>query len=68
MIEGYITVSETAEKWGINPRTVQSMCNDGGIAGAVKFGRAWAIPCNTEKPKDGRETTGQYKNWRNKRA
>lgn len=28
MIAGYITIKETAEKWGINYRTVQTMCND----------------------------------------
>lgn len=31
MLVGYLTVKETAEKWGINPRTVQTMCNDGRI-------------------------------------
>lgn len=34
--------------------------------GAVKFGRDWAVPMDTEKPEDGRVTTGEYKNWRNK--
>ena len=52
MIEGYLTVNDLAEKWGIE--------------GATKFGRSWAIPADTEKPTDGRETTGQYKNWRKK--
>ena len=32
MLVGYLTVKETAEKWGINPRTVQTMCNDSRIA------------------------------------
>lgn len=59
-------MKETAEKWNINPRTVQSMCNDGRIADAKKFGKAWAIPKNTEKPIDKRIVTGKYKNWRKK--
>ena len=37
-----------------------------GIEGAAKFGRSWAIPINVERPSDGRETTGLYKNWRKK--
>lgn len=66
MIEGYLTVNDLAEKWGIHPRTIQIMCSEGRIEGATKFGRSWAIPADTEKPTDGRETTGQYKNWRKK--
>ena len=66
MLEGYLTVRETAERWGINTRTVQTMCNDGRIAGAQKFGKAWAIPADAVKPVDGRIVSGKYRNWRNK--
>jgi len=66
MIEGYTTIKEIAEQWGITPRRVQILCNKGKILGAVKFGRDWAVPKNAEKPEDGRVTTGEYKNWRNK--
>jgi hypothetical protein len=66
MIEGYTTIKEIAEQWGITPRRVQVLCNNGKIPGAVKFGRDWAVPRNAEKPEDGRVTTGEYKNWRNK--
>ena len=31
-----------------------------------KFGKAWAIPENTEKPVDKRVVSGNYKNWRTK--
>ncbi len=37
MLGAYFTVKEIAEKWGINPRTVQTMCNDGRIPTVVKF-------------------------------
>ena len=40
------------------------MCSEGKIPGASKFGNAWAIPENAEKPVDGRITTGEYVNWR----
>ena len=64
MIEGYKTVNELAKEWGVNPRTVQTMCADGRISGAVKFGRDWAVPANVERPKDKRVLSGAYRNWR----
>lgn len=51
---------------GITPRSVQILCAEGKICGVTKFGKAWAIPVDVEKPTDNRVTSGQYKNWRNK--
>lgn len=64
MLVGYLTVKETAKKWGINPRTVQTMCNDGRISDAKKFGKAWAIPEDAKKPIDKRIISGKYMDWR----
>ena len=64
MIEGYTTIQEVAQKWGLTPRRIQVMCVSGKIKGATKFGRAWAIPSDTERPVDGRITTGEYRDWR----
>lgn len=66
MLDGFKTIQEVAKEWEITPRQVQSLCATGKIAGAGKFGNIWAIPKDVEKPKDGRKTTGQYKNWRKK--
>lgn len=66
MIEGYVTVKDIAKKWGVTPRTVQTLCSDGKVKGATKFGDVWAIPADAEKPTDNRITTGEYINWRNK--
>ena len=66
MIEGYVTVKDMSERWGITPRTVQILCSEGKIEGVTRFGNAWAIPINAEKPTDGRVTTGEYRNWRKK--
>lgn len=66
MIKGYMTAAELAKKWNISVRRVQILCSLGEIEGAVKFGRSWAIPEDVERPKDGRLTSGEYKNWRNK--
>lgn len=64
MIEGYTTVAEIARKWGVKRRTVQIMCAEGIIADVTKFGRAWAISVDVDKPKDNRIITGEYKDWR----
>lgn len=66
MVEGYMSIKETAEKWGITPRRVQVLCASGRIDGAGKLGREWAIPIDAERPKDERITTGEYRNWRKK--
>ncbi|NCC06449.1 MAG: DNA-binding protein [Clostridia bacterium] len=49
-----MTAKEAAEKWNITPRQVQLLCAKGRIPGAVRFGNAWVIPADAEKPKDGR--------------
>lgn len=50
----YLSVSEEAEKWGVTPRQVQSLCGRGRIAGAKRISRAWMIPAEAQKPLDGR--------------
>lgn len=63
-MKDYLTIKEVAQNWGISTRRVQKMCSDGLIPGVEKFGKSWAIPVDTEKPKDGRITTGEYVDWR----
>lgn len=55
-----MTIKETAQKWNISERRIQALCNEGKIQGAVKFGREWAIPCDSEKPADKRIKSGKY--------
>ena len=50
----YMTIAEASERWGISQRQVQHLCTLGSVKGAVKFGRAWMIPKNANKPVDGR--------------
>ena len=51
----YISAKEAAEKWGISERCIQKLCEEKRIDDVVRFGHAWAIPKNAEKPKDGRK-------------
>ncbi|MBQ7225573.1 MAG: hypothetical protein IJX02_03105 [Clostridia bacterium] len=39
-----ITVKQAAEKWGVTPRRVQSLCKEGKIKGATRWERTWMIP------------------------
>ncbi len=50
----YLKIDEVAAKWGISPRRLQTLCAQGKIEGATRFGRAWMIPKSTPKPADGR--------------
>ncbi len=60
----YTTVKDIAKKWDVTPRVVQKMCLDGRIEGAIKFGRSWAIPEETNKPKDQRIRNGEWVGYR----
>ncbi len=63
----YSTAKETALRWGITSRRVQIMCAEGRIPGVKKFGHAWAIPIDAQKPQDARIKTGEYVDWRKKK-
>jgi len=54
MEKEFQNAGEVAARWGLTVRQVQHLCSQGKIPGAVRFGRAWAIPATAEKPQDGR--------------
>ena len=37
----YLSVTQTAEKWGISTRRIQILCSENRIPGAVKIGNQW---------------------------
>lgn len=47
----YLSISQTAEKWGIKQRRIRTLCQEGRIPGAFKMGVYWSIPEDAEKPK-----------------
>ncbi|MCQ4636195.1 Fic family protein [Anaerovorax odorimutans] len=55
----FMTVKETAEKWGISDRRVRALCSAGKIPGVTREGRSWMIPADAEKPEDGRYKTAE---------
>lgn len=56
----YMTIQEAAALWDISPRRIQTLCTEGRLDGAMKFGRQWAIPVAAEKPDDARIKSGKY--------
>lgn len=63
---GYLSISQTAEKWGISQRRIRLLCVEGRIPGAFKMGAYWSIPDDAEKPKDERIKSGKYVKKRNR--
>ena len=56
----YLSIRQTADKWGISKRRIQVLCAENRLPGAMKIDYSWAIPTDAEKPKDERIKTGKY--------
>ena len=50
----YMSVKETAKKWGLSERRVQILCSNNRIQGVIRINRMWLIPKTAEKPIDKR--------------
>jgi len=48
----YMSAAEACERWGVSLRQVQRLLAGGRMPGAKKYGRAWMIPADAEKPMD----------------
>lgn len=59
-MKGYKKIAEMAAIWGISERRINTLCLEGRIEGAEKFGNVWAIPEDAIKPKDDRIVSGKY--------
>ena len=46
----YMTIEETADKWGITPRQVRAYCTAGRIPGALLSRGEWLLPEDASKP------------------
>lgn len=65
IVEGFMTIKEASEKWGLSERRINTLCLEGRIVGASKFGNSWALPSDCQKPVDARIKTGKYKKRKN---
>lgn len=50
----YLTTTEMSKNWNISSRRIGILCNEGRIEGAIKKGKMWLIPEDSEKPADAR--------------
>ena len=56
----YLSITQTAEKWGISGRRIQFLCSQGRVPGTTKIGFYLTILDDAEKPKDARIKSGKY--------
>ena len=56
----YLSIRQTAEKWGISKRRIQILCSEERIPGAIKIDYSWVIPSDATKPEDKRIKSGKY--------
>lgn len=50
----YLSITEASKMWQISDRRIRTLCAEGRVEGAVKFGRNWLIPYESTKPSDAR--------------
>ena len=62
-MNGYITVQEAANKWGITSRQVQILCKESRITGATRMSRIWIIPEDADKPTRNKVKSTDVKKW-----
>ena len=56
----YLSIKETANKWGLSVRRVQVLCAQGRLDGVIRIGSTWGIPETARKPADARIKSGRY--------
>jgi len=56
----YLSIKETANKWGLSGRRVQILCAQGRLDGVIRIGSTWGIPETACKPADARIKSGRY--------
>ena len=54
----YLSVKQTAQRWGISPAMVRRYCLQGRIAKAIQGENGWKIPEKAKKPTGENETAG----------
>ncbi len=59
-MDGFMTLREASEKWGICERRIRTLCGEDRIQGATRVGHMWVIPSDSLKPGDRRIKSGKY--------
>ena len=56
----YLSIAQTAERWGISTRRIQILCGEGRVPATNKKKKKRGIPEDAEKPADARIKNGKY--------
>lgn len=56
----YLSIRQTAEKWGMSKRRIQVLCAENRIPGAMRIDYSWVLPADAKKPVDARIKSGKY--------
>ena len=51
----YLSITQTAERWGISTRRIQILCGEGRVPGAIRIGSVWGIQ-RTQRSRRTRES------------
>lgn len=55
----FLTTVEMSKIWGITSRRISLLCAQGRVKGALKKGKTWLIPEDTQKPEDPRRVKNE---------
>ncbi len=51
----YLSIAQTAERWGISTRRIQILCGEGARPGAIRIGSVWGFQ-RTQRSQRTRES------------
>ena len=51
----YLSIAQTAERWGISTRRIQILCGEGRVPGAIRIGTVWEFQ-RTQRSQRTRES------------
>ena len=50
----YLSIAQTAERWGISTRRIQILCGEGRVPGAIRIGTVWGGDSRGRREASGR--------------
>ena len=50
----YLSITQTAERWGISTRRIQILCGEGRVPGAIRIGTVWGRTQRNRRTRESR--------------
>ena len=54
----YLSITQTAERWGISTRRIQILCGEGRVPGAIRIGSVWGFQRTQRNQRTRESRTG----------